>query len=175
MSQDIYKRRNQLIRDALEAAHQRVTAAGNDPSMVFAAVGELLFWIVAADDGLRKRHPRSYEPWRRNQQHGHLFDGIRYVRNKVAHASGAWDYETKDVYADRYAAYAARYDPWVWARLPPARHDPEQEGSAGLEAAVRGVQQVPARQAGRYHHAERRRSPTGLVEAAGYLKVLGVG
>jgi len=118
MSQDIYRRRNQLIRDALEAAHQRVTAAGNDPSKVFAAVSELLFWIVAADDGLRKRHPRSYERWRRNQQHGHLFDGIRYVRNKVAHASGAWDYETKDIYTERYAAYATRYDPWVWARLP---------------------------------------------------------
>ena len=43
MSQDIYRRRNQLIRDALEAAHQRVTAAGNDSGRVFAAVGELLF------------------------------------------------------------------------------------------------------------------------------------
>jgi hypothetical protein len=38
MSQDIYRRRNQLIRDALEATHQRVTAAGNDPSKVFAGV-----------------------------------------------------------------------------------------------------------------------------------------
>jgi hypothetical protein len=40
---------------------------------------------------------------------------IRYVRNKVAHASGAWEYQSRGIYSDRYTD---RYGVWVWVRLP---------------------------------------------------------
>jgi hypothetical protein len=81
-----------------------------------------VFWIVAADEGLRKQYGQTYTSWRNNHQHGHLFPAIRYVRNKVAHESEAWDYESKDVYTDRYTD---RYGAWMWVQLPaPEPKDP---------------------------------------------------
>ncbi len=77
MSQDRHKKRNQLIRQALHAARQRIDAAGADPDAVFAPVGEALFWIVAADEGLKKQHGQAYRSWRDNHQHGYLLPGIR--------------------------------------------------------------------------------------------------
>jgi hypothetical protein len=126
MAQDRQKQRNQLIRQALQAAVQRVDRA-TKPDDAFAPIGELLFWIIAADDGLRKQYPKRYERFRRNHQHGLLFDGIRYVRNKVAHASGAWDYRAEDIVTERFWD---SYDAWVWVRLPrpgKARNNKEQK------------------------------------------------
>jgi hypothetical protein len=122
MAQDRQKQRNQLIRQALLAAVRRVDQSAK-PEDVFAPVGEVVFWIVAADEGLRKQYGQSYEDWRRGHQHGYLPFGIRYVRNKVAHESEAWDYEDLDVYTDRYTD---RYGSWTWVQLPaPGPKDPQ--------------------------------------------------
>jgi hypothetical protein len=114
MTQDRQKQRNQLIRQALLAAAQRMDQAAK-PDDVFAPIGELVFWIVAADEGLRKQYDQAYLSWRDTHQHGHLFPAIRYARNTVAHESEAWDYESKDVYTDRYTD---RYGAWMWVQLP---------------------------------------------------------
>ena len=74
-----------------------------------------MFWIIAADEGLRKQYGQPYSRWRDKHQHGHLFPGLRYARNKVAHESEAWDYEDRDVYTDRYTD---RYGSWTWVQLP---------------------------------------------------------
>jgi hypothetical protein len=93
------------------------------PEDAFAPIGELVFWIVAADEGLRKQYGQPYTSWRDNHRHGHLFPGIRYARNKVAHESEAWDYEDRDVYTDRYTD---RYGSWTWVQLPaPGPKDPQ--------------------------------------------------
>ena len=112
MAQDRQKQRNQLIHQALLAAVGRVEHSTKSDD-IFAPIGELVFWIVAADGVLEKQ--QGYEDWRRHHQHGHLLFGIRYVRNKVAHESEAWDYESKDVYTDRYTD---RYGSWTWVQLP---------------------------------------------------------
>jgi hypothetical protein len=120
MAQDRQKQRNQLIRQALLAAVRRVDQS-TKPGDVFAPIGELVFWIVAADGVLEKQ--QGYEDWRRRHQHGHLLFGIRYVRNKVAHESEAWDYESRDVYTNRYTD---RYGAWMWVQLPaPGPKDPQ--------------------------------------------------
>jgi hypothetical protein len=72
MAQDSQKQRNQLIRKALLAAAQRMDQSPK-PDDVFAPIGELVFWIVAADEGLRKQYGQTYTSWRNNHQHGHLF------------------------------------------------------------------------------------------------------
>lgn len=114
MAQDRQKQRNQLIRQALLAAVQRMDQAAK-PDDAFAPIGELVFWIVAADEGLKKQYGQTYTRWRDNHQHGHLFPAIRYARNKVAHESEAWDYEDSDVVTDRYTD---RYGAWMWVQLP---------------------------------------------------------
>ena len=114
MAQDRQKQRNQLIRQALLAAVGRVDQSAK-PDDVFAPIGELVFWIIAADEGLRKQYGQPYTGWRDKHQHGHLFPAIRYARNKVAHESEAWDYEDRDVYTDRYTD---RYGSWTWVQLP---------------------------------------------------------
>jgi hypothetical protein len=111
-----------LIRQALRAAVGRVDHS-TKPDDVFAPIGELVFWITAADEGLRKQSGQPYANWRNNHQHRHLFPGIRYARNKVAHESEAWDYEDRDVYTDRYTD---RYGSWTWVQLPaPGPKDPQ--------------------------------------------------
>lgn len=124
MTEDRQTQRNQLIRHALVAALQRVDQSA-EPDDVFAPIGELVFWIIAADEGLRKQYGQPYISWRKNHQHGHLLPGIRYARNKVAHESEAWDYGEEpvdpDVYFDNY-----RYTKWTWVQLPaPGPKDPQ--------------------------------------------------
>ena len=74
-----------------------------------------MFWIVAADSVLEKQ--QGYEGWRRHHQQGHLLFGIRYVRNKVAHESEAWDYGEEPIPMDEYAD-GFRYTNWTWVHLP---------------------------------------------------------
>jgi hypothetical protein len=131
MTQDRQRQRNQLIRQALQDAVERVAAATDpaNPDAAFAPIGELVFWIVAADQGLEKQYRGSYTKWRDKHQHGHLFPAIRYARNKVAHESEAWDYVMRDDvptwrYHDSYGGV------WVWVKLPPpgkARNKKDQQ------------------------------------------------
>jgi hypothetical protein len=122
MAQDRQKQRNQLIRQALLAAVGRVNQSAQ-PDDVFAPIGELMFWIVAADEGLRKQYGQAYTGWRDNHQHGHLFPAIRYARNTVAHESEAWDYESRAVWPKRWPA---RWAQWMWVQLPaPGPKDPQ--------------------------------------------------
>ena len=116
MAQNRQKQRNQLIRGALGAARQRIDAAPT-ASDAFAPIGELVFWIIATDEGLRKQYRQAYTRWRDNHQHGHLFPAIRYARNKVAHESEAWDYGEEAIPLDEYAD-SYRYTRWVWVQLP---------------------------------------------------------
>jgi len=110
MAQDRQRQRNQLIRGALGAARQRIDAAPT-ASDAFAPIGELVVWIIAADEGLRKQYRQTYTRWRDNHQHGHLFPAIRYARNKVAHESEAWDYGEEAIPLDEYAD-SYRYTRW---------------------------------------------------------------
>jgi hypothetical protein len=122
MTQDRQKQRNQLIRQALQAAVRRIDAA--EVGEVFAPVGELVFWIIAADEGLQKQYGPTYTWWRDKHRHGQLLQAIRYVRNRVAHESEAWDYEYRDVWTDRW------FDRWgalMWVQLPPPGRAPNKK------------------------------------------------
>jgi hypothetical protein len=114
MSQDRHRQRNRLIRQALQATVERVDQAAT-PEDAFAPIGELVFWIVAADAVLERQ--QAYEDFRRHHQQGHLLFGIRYVRNKVAHESEAWEYGEEAVPMDQYFDNY-RYTKWTWAQLP---------------------------------------------------------
>jgi hypothetical protein len=115
MTQDGQKQRNQLIRQAVQAAAGRVDQSAK-PDDVFAPIGELVFWITAADEGLRKQYGQPYTSWRDKHQHGHLFPAIRYARNKVAHESEAWDYVSRNVFPGRFPSRFGGV--WMWVRLP---------------------------------------------------------
>jgi hypothetical protein len=115
MTQDRQKQRNLLIRNALADARQRV-AQSTKPDDVFAPIGELVFWIIAADEGLNKQYRQSYTRWRDKHQHGYLFPAIRYARNKVAHESEAWDYRVSG--GGYTSGYTNGYGTWVWVQLP---------------------------------------------------------
>jgi hypothetical protein len=61
------QRREGLVRTAMDNAYQRLLLAGADEDAVFAPLGELLFWVVAADDVLlgsaHEREHRNTRLW----------------------------------------------------------------------------------------------------------------
>src|SRR5664280_3759712 len=107
-------RRNMLLRAALEAAIARLDDAGPDAIAAFAAIGEVTFWVVAADEAVRSGTSADRR-WREAPSRLPLFQGMRYPRNGTAHESTAWEHAFRDPYTDRYWSY---YGAWVWSPLP---------------------------------------------------------
>jgi hypothetical protein len=112
------RRKADLVHQALAAAVPRVDLARSDVE-TFAALGELLFWIVAADETLLKLPGGEYEQWRTDASRLHLFQGLRFARNGFAHDATGWEAssaERKDVFTERF------YDSFgslVWVPVPP--------------------------------------------------------
>jgi len=107
-------RRNMLLRAALEAAIARLDDAGPDAIAAFAAIGEVTFWVVAADEAVRSGTSADRR-WREAPSRLPLFQGMRYPRNGTAHESTAWEHAFRDPYTDRYWSH---YGAWVWSPLP---------------------------------------------------------
>ena len=108
------ERRNMLLRAALEAVIARLDSAGSDATTAFAAIGEITFWIVAADESFRTGTSADRR-WREAPERLPLFQGMRYPRNGTAHESTAWEHAFQDPYTERYWSH---YGAWVWSRLP---------------------------------------------------------
>lgn len=125
----------------MNAARERLDAAGQDPSEVFAPLGEVLFWLVALDDVYERTGDRDqkmvYKQRRDDHQAGDLLRGMRYVRNHVAHHPDAWDLaRVQDNYAKRY--YNS-YANWTWKELPPETDPRAQEKREAYDSHLLGT------------------------------------
>lgn len=132
------QRRSELIEQAAEAAARRLDNAGGDAATAYAATGELLMWLIAADDALQG-HPiggEAYKAWRRESpDRRFLLLGLRYVRNRVIHESRAWEQKFEGIYTERYYGH---YGAWVWMELPPPQKERHNEQFEAYNARVRG-------------------------------------
>lgn len=132
-------RRDELIREACLAAARRL-AGSTTPDSAWIATGELLFWIVAADEGMSDGRRPGYSSYRNDENKSRrlLMQGLRYPRNVLAHESQAWELGVSDSYVDDYTDM---YGAWTWTKLsgPPAgahenwvrQHDAYQRRLAG--------------------------------------------
>lgn len=115
------RRKAELVHAALAAAVTRLDCARGDAA-TFAAMGELLFWLVASDETMLHAPPPvpGYVIWREAEPDRlQLFQGIRYVRNGFAHDTTAWSLTSTaarmDVRTDRF--YDS-YSSLVWGEAP---------------------------------------------------------
>jgi hypothetical protein len=108
------ERRHTLLRAALEGAIARLDSAGSDATKAFAAIGEVAFWVVAADESVRTGTSADQQ-WREAPERLRLFQGMRYPRNGTAHESTAWEQAYQDPYTERFWS---EYGAWVWSPLP---------------------------------------------------------
>ncbi|GAB48607.1 hypothetical protein MOPEL_075_00030 [Mobilicoccus pelagius NBRC 104925] len=69
---------------AAENSILRLHQAGSDVEAAQMAAGESVFWLVSADEELRRRRS-SYEAERTSDGQGKILLGLRHVRNYVAH------------------------------------------------------------------------------------------
>jgi hypothetical protein len=108
-------RRDELIREACRAAGERL-ARCTAPAPAIIATGELLFWIVAADDSMLRSGRPGYAAYRNDGDLNRklLMQGLRYPRNVLAHDSEAWELGISDGYVD---VYADMYGVWTWVSL----------------------------------------------------------
>ena len=89
-----------LLQEALDAAIARLDRAGSDAIVAFAAIGDVTFWVVAADESVRTGTSADQQ-WREAPKRLPLFQGMRYPRNGTAHESTAWEHMLADPYTER--------------------------------------------------------------------------
>ena len=103
-----------MLRAALQAAIARLDSSGPDAIAAFAAIGEVIFWVVAADEAVRSGTPAD-QGWKEAPARLLLFQGMRYPRNGMAHESTAWEHAFGDHNPERYWSH---YGAWIWSPLP---------------------------------------------------------
>lgn len=124
MDRAVQDQRRRHVTYAVRAAWRRVTELDpDDDGQVFAAIGELLFWITAATDTVAWS-----KPLRGSKD---LVDSLRFARDLVTHGRAPWaaQVEFGDFYGD---TYTDRYGNFVWTKAEPER--PQDRPRADLFA-----------------------------------------
>jgi hypothetical protein len=108
------------VKAMCEAADRVPRVSDADPSAVFAAVGETLWWIGVTDESLRSRDKASHEGVVRQALGDRpLLLGLRYARNRFTHRVDVLLYvEAAGALLDDPRGYVTA---WRWRSLEPER------------------------------------------------------